>query len=375
MPTAASAPGKALLAGGYLVLEPQYPAYATALSARMHAVIEPGRGTVASPQFGGAWTFDVKSRMFQPKNPFLTAVFQTVMDYLSIDTIDVAITIFSDPGFHTTDNTTEKFSFLFHSQPIEKVAKTGLGSSAGLVTVVSAVLLSHLTKRPIAELRDKIHNVAQVAHCAAQGKIGLGFDVAAAVYGSIIYQRFDPKIIESNFGLKELIDSLWLFRHDKCVLPKKLKLLMGDIKGGSETPKLVSQVMAWRKADAHSGDLYARLNAANKLLMAALTANDSKGISSSLRDIRSRLQELTAKSGAPIEPPEQTALLDECEGMPGCLGGVVPGAGGYDAICLIVEADKVGKLKEASEHLPVQWLELSEEAEGLREEDPGRYLT
>ena len=35
-----SAPGKALLAGGYLVLDPKYKAYVVALSARMHAVIQ-----------------------------------------------------------------------------------------------------------------------------------------------------------------------------------------------------------------------------------------------------------------------------------------------------------------------------------------------
>ena len=40
MSKAFSAPGKALLAGGYLVLDPNYGAYVTALSSRMHAVIE-----------------------------------------------------------------------------------------------------------------------------------------------------------------------------------------------------------------------------------------------------------------------------------------------------------------------------------------------
>ena len=34
-----SAPGKALLAGGYLVLKPEYRSYVVALSARMHALV------------------------------------------------------------------------------------------------------------------------------------------------------------------------------------------------------------------------------------------------------------------------------------------------------------------------------------------------
>lgn len=60
-----SAPGKALLAGGYLVLDPTYSAYVVALSARMHAVIQ-GNPTdqkthilVNSPQFAqGSWDFE-----------------------------------------------------------------------------------------------------------------------------------------------------------------------------------------------------------------------------------------------------------------------------------------------------------------------------
>lgn len=61
--TAFSAPGKALLAGGYLVLDPLYSAYIVALSARMHAVVLGTPGdlttiTVNSPQFAeGTWEF------------------------------------------------------------------------------------------------------------------------------------------------------------------------------------------------------------------------------------------------------------------------------------------------------------------------------
>lgn len=62
-----SATGKALLAGGYLVLVPEYSAYVVALSARMHAIIHgsPVSGnkttiTAQSPQFAqGKWRFEV----------------------------------------------------------------------------------------------------------------------------------------------------------------------------------------------------------------------------------------------------------------------------------------------------------------------------
>lgn len=66
-----SAPGKAFLAGGYLVLDPAYSAYVVALSARMHAIIQSSpvqqqqqdghaltHIKVTSPQFAqGTWEF------------------------------------------------------------------------------------------------------------------------------------------------------------------------------------------------------------------------------------------------------------------------------------------------------------------------------
>ena len=41
-----------------------------------------------------------------------------------------------------------------------------------------------------------VHNVAQLAHCAAQGKVGSGFDVSASVWGHQLYRRFDPALIK-----------------------------------------------------------------------------------------------------------------------------------------------------------------------------------
>jgi len=44
------------------------------------------------------------------------------------------------------------------------------------------------------------HNTAQYVHCLAQGKIGSGFDVAAAIYGSHVYARFDPSVLDPLMG-------------------------------------------------------------------------------------------------------------------------------------------------------------------------------
>jgi phosphomevalonate kinase len=44
-------------------------------------------------------------------------------------------------------------------------------------------------------------------------------------------------------------------------------------------------------------------------------------------------------SGIPVEPESQTRLLDSLTAVEGVYGGVVPGAGGFDALAVLVEDD------------------------------------
>lgn len=89
-----------------------------------------------------------------------------------------------------------------------EVAKTGLGSSAAMTTSLVAALLQYLG---VVDLQlssertflgnvdysdlDLVHLIAQCAHCIAQGKVGSGFDVSSAVYGSQRYVRFSPSVL------------------------------------------------------------------------------------------------------------------------------------------------------------------------------------
>lgn len=89
---------------------------------------------------------------------------------------------------------------LLDSKGNTEVVKTGMGSSAALATSLVGALLSWFkvirlnSTVKIAEDRRVLHNLAQLAHAVAQGKIGSGFDVAAAVYGTQIYKRFAPEV-------------------------------------------------------------------------------------------------------------------------------------------------------------------------------------
>jgi len=110
----------------------------------------------------------------------------------------------------TLDSLTKIKPFAGTGVGLSDVHKTGLGSSAALITSLVSALLVQLAILPTSAFskeesaedseqedygRRLAHNLAQYIHCLAQGKIGSGFDVAAAVFGSNLYTRFDPAVL------------------------------------------------------------------------------------------------------------------------------------------------------------------------------------
>jgi phosphomevalonate kinase len=45
-----------------------------------------------------------------------------------------------------------------------------------------------------------LHNLSQYVHSLAQGKVGSGFDVSAAIYGTHVYRRFSPSCLDGLLG-------------------------------------------------------------------------------------------------------------------------------------------------------------------------------
>ncbi|PKY03764.1 Phosphomevalonate kinase [Aspergillus campestris IBT 28561] len=376
--TALSAPGKVLLAGGYLVLDRNYSGTVFALDARIHVIVQQrrrthrrgtsGSGTAAtletqpaddgsvvddqdaedtivvrSPQFDGAtWEYGVQRcengggiRVTQKNegkhNPFVETSLNYALTYISYvaDSKDfgaLSITILADSDYYSETPTSKASTgrFVNFGVPLHEAHKTGLGSSAALVTALVSALVVHRTLQPddLGIAREKLHNLAQAAHCAAQGKVGSGFDVAAAIYGSCLYRRFSPSILQS----------------------------IGDIGTPAFENRLFSIVLEWRQQHpATATQLWDALQANNERLVISLQQhrapqedpadNDFATIRQLLGRSRSLLRSMTAQSGVPVEPKVQTELLDAVSAVEGVIGGVVPGAGGYDAIALLIRDD------------------------------------
>jgi phosphomevalonate kinase len=169
--------------------------------------------------------------------------------------------------------------FAHQHTPISKVHKTGLGSSAALVTSLVTALMRHFRLSPSL---DVIHNMAQYVHCFAQGKVGSGFDVCSAVKGSQVYTRFDEKVLRGLMDKTEvtgrevsqciaeqtksltplcqqILDTvtpspLWTTQSIPITLPRHMRLVLADVDAGSDTPRLVGKVLKWRKENSEAGE-------------------------------------------------------------------------------------------------------------------------
>lgn len=284
--------------------------------------------------------------------------------------------------------------------PLSRAHKTGLGSSAALVTSLTASLLSHYLPRHVFDVstpagRTTLHNLAQAAHSAAQGKVGSGFDVAAAVYGSCTYRRFSPDLLRQlpepgapgfGEGLARLVDGApgWDVDVDSGGprMPRGVALRMCDVDCGSQSVGMARRVLEWRGRDAEASTrLWDDLQARNDGLAAALRDGARAELPAAIRAVRALVREMGRLSDVPIEPEAQTQLLDAVSAVDGVYGGVVPGAGGYDAVALVVDDDDEtrqrldARLAEwcRDKGARVRLLDVKGETEGVRREELNVY--
>ncbi|XP_027068564.2 phosphomevalonate kinase, peroxisomal-like isoform X2 [Coffea arabica] len=444
MAVIASAPGKVLMTGGYLILERPNAGIVLSTNARFYAIVKPLYEEIKPESWAWAWTdvkltspqmsretiykLSLKHLTLQPvsssasRNPFVEHAVQYAVAAahakLGKDKTDALqkillqgldITILGCNEFYSYRNqielqglplTPESLALLppfssitFNAEESSgqkpEVAKTGLGSSAAMTTAVVASLLHYLGvvdlssgKKVDADL-DIVHMIAQTAHCIAQGKVGSGFDVSSAVYGSQRYVRFSPEVLSSAQGavkgipleevISDVLQAKWDHERKKFSLPPSMTLLLGEPgTGGSSTPSMVGAVKKWQKSDPQNSlETWRKLSEANSALELHLNAlsglaekhsdayknvinrcsvltsekwvggeDESSqavieallGARNSMLGIRNHMRKMGEAAGIPIEPESQSELLDATMNMEGVLLAGVPGAGGFDAV-------------------------------------------
>ena len=445
----ASAPGKALIAGGYLVLESPNIGVTIASSSRFYATARsldrgdasahtaalfdarsadttaaaPLNIIVESPQFHSTFCFayhssnDKLAVVSSKSNEFIEKCLELVLSFCKLSLGEerlgeivaaiaaergfLGIKLRADNDFYSQVKVLQERGMpllsaslaelpKFTACPIEdgkvQVAKTGMGSSAALTTSLVAALLSwfrviNLDSSDCAEKKEArriIHNTAQLAHAIAQGKLGSGFDVSAAVHGTQMYRRFsadnfkacmEPGAPPSTIYESVTSEALWTHTVAPFTLPPSMDIMMGDVCGGSSSTSMAREVLRWRaEQPQEAGVIWSELAATNMLifesferLSALAKTNRSEYFAaidtlcaggdleaaapvgaefSTQRRLFKRSRELLRAmgegAGVGIEPQEQTQLADATERVPGVLCAGVPGAGGVDAVFAII---------------------------------------
>ncbi|XP_011018465.1 PREDICTED: probable phosphomevalonate kinase [Populus euphratica] len=481
MAVVASAPGKVLMTGGYLILERPNAGVVLSTNARFYAIVKPLYDEIKPDSWASAWTnvkltspqlsresiykLSLKNLMLQcvssseSRNPFVEQAVQyavaaahVTFDKDKKDALNkillqgLHIMILGCNDFYSYRNQIEArglpltpealaalppfTSISFNAEENgqnckPEVAKTGLGSSAAMTTAVVAALLHYLGVVDLSSLSkdegpvdvDMVHIIAQTAHCIAQGKIGSGFDVSSAVYGSHRYVRFSPDVLSSaqdavkEILLQEVMASIlkgkWDHERTKFSLPPLMNLILGEPgTGGSSTPSMVGAVKRWQKSDpTKAEETWRKLSEANSALEIQLNIlsklaeenwNAYKcvidicskqrpekwieqatepsqevvfkallGARSTMFEIRNHMRQMGEAAGVPIEPESQTQLLDATMSMEGVLLAGVPGAGGFDAVFAITLGDSGSNVTKTWSSLNVLALLVGEDPHGV----------
>ena len=181
---AVSAPGKVLFAGGFLVLDRKHTGLVFGLNARIHVHIEQWNPTlldstgedfilVQSPQFldarwlyqitqtsaeyGGVQVEQVQSEVgfTTSANKFVETTLRYALTYISQTTKElggnVKITILADDDYYSQSTQIVQRSgtaFSNFGVKLSEAHKTGLGSSAALVTSLTGALLAFYSSKP-----------------------------------------------------------------------------------------------------------------------------------------------------------------------------------------------------------------------------------
>lgn len=355
----ASAPGKIGWLGGYSVLEKGNTSYLSTVSARVHARVTPSKEIrIHIPQFSVDTNATYRNRQLNleknaPEAKFANAAIEAAYQYLEHAGK-------TPQPFHLETRTDDAFNVT--------AGKSGLGSSAAATAaMVHALLALH----GIEDLKIT-HHCAQAAHANAQGKIGSGYDVAAACFGSIEYQRFTPDTLEK---FPENADASWNYLVRPLATPDLFQLVFATFpKDSASTPSMVKTVNAWKKTHpTEYQELITRLNDANVNAMGYLDELQTDFSPENLFQFKKWFDDgwqlttqIGEESGTPIQPSQLKGILDGAQEH-GAFVAKSPGAGGLDSVAaLCLSTEKTNSLKTYLSEKGLNVFDIQIDNQGVR---------
>lgn len=293
--------GKVLIAGGYLALLPQYQVIVLKADC----------------------TIECRQKALEPTvhNRFERACVEVVQEYMALNQCTYNIC-----HWHTTASPS------FYTN-----GKTGLGSSSAF----TAACMQCILKAQGIMNKDLVFKLALEAHNRAQGKVGSGFDVAAAVYGSILYSRMPYKSMQ---------DLIQLPIHDHILpfqWPSAWSILLFQQDCGTLSPGRAKSFLRWHASTYDHSILDAISNDIKSIKQACETL-DPVLLKDTMVDMLHHYHTLGTLCDIDIIPNDYLSLFKDILLDNEVLGVHCPGAGGHDAFCIISTspAVTVAKMKE-----------------------------
>lgn len=349
-------PGKVLLLGGYAVLD-NYPALSIGV------LDEHNKGVIAevnespefkliSEEFGINKIIKENDNKFEGTEKVTGTAFELTLKYISSKKKlkPVTIKLNNSPIFGSKDE------------------KSGMGSSAASTVAVVAALFESQGMN-IDSNRDEIHKIAQIAHSAATGKVGSGFDIACSSYGTMEYVRFPSSLINLSELTKETlvksVDSKWEMKAKE--VPFNYELLIFNVKSSStSTTKAVKATNVLKEKDKEMYKSLIKMQAdGEKIAFDGFYSNKVDKVKEGISKAREAQRKFSIEVSKyvedfiPIEPKEFTPFMDEVVEKGYALAARCPGAGGYDSIVFVSKDTKtIDKIIELSKkyNLNIEYL-------------------
>lgn len=224
--------------------------------------------------------------------------------------------------------------------------KTGLGSSSAATVALTACLYYILKGR--LDLME-IHKLAQIANYKRQRSIGSGFDIAAAVFGSIIYKRFTDL---------EKMD----FKYETLKIDKKYEMILGFTGRSSETVSLVKKFVE-RSNSEDFKELLKLIDEENNIAIELIKMNKYNEAVEHIKLGRIYLNYLAERIvGVSLVSREEEEMIRIAE-EEGALIALSPGAGGGDSIFALGE--NLDKVRDVWSKMGIKVIDVRED-DGLR---------
>lgn len=236
--------------------------------------------------------------------------------------------------------------------------KLGLGSSAA-VTAASVAAVLELVGLPVAANRDLCFSLAETAHRQAQGGVGSGADVAAAVHGGLLQYRRPP----GGYPITERLER-----------PEELRVVVFAEDRSSSTPDLIRGVRAF--ADRNPSGYASAMRPLREhaeLFVEAFAAANVPDLLTTARAFAVALGDLGTFSGVPIV----TSRFEIASNLAINLGGAAKpsGAGGGDiGVGLFGDEEAATTFASRVAQLGLRVIDAPLEAKGVHRRQPSANI-